>query len=453
VTTASLEELESRLLPLYSVEGSAERWPGRAGDHGIDDVVKSTVHQILGDVKSNGDNALRRLTERFDGISVADLRVSGAEIAAAYDQLVPAFVQALSAAIEAVRVFHLQQLPSEQKVRTGPGVTAWRTWRPIDRVGLYVPGGRARYPSSVVMLGTVAAVAGCPERVLVSPPGADGMIPAPTLVAAAEAGITEIYKVGGAQAIGALAYGTESIRPVDKIFGPGNIFVTMAKLAVFPEVAIDVPAGPSELMIVADESADPDWIAADLLANAEHGADSPVLLISLSIGLAEEVRSAVQFQLQQLPRRDIAAQSLAEFGAIVLVDELDQAINIVNEYGPEHLQLMIRDPNAALARVRHAGSVFLGNESANAAGDYAVGTNHVLPTGGFARAFQALSVEAFGRAMQVQEVCANGVPTLAEWVGILARAEGLEGHARALEIRAVSPQPETEASPGERTKA
>jgi histidinol dehydrogenase len=403
---------------------------------GIDPTVAETVRGIIAEVRAGGDEALRRLTHRFDGVWIDQFRISESEIRAAYHDVDQAFVDALRSSIEAVRCFHASQLRSERAVETTPGVRAWRVWRPLQRVGLYVPGGRARYPSSVVMLGVAAAVSGCPERVLVSPPAPDGKVPAPTLVAAAEVGMTEIYAVGGAQAIAALAYGSESIQPVDKIFGPGNVYVTAAKLAVFPEVAVDVPAGPSELMILADDSAEAAWIAADMIANAEHAPDSPVVLISLSKTLVDRVAQAVRTQLATLPRYAIAERALAECGAAVYASDIEQAMTLVNDYAPEHLQLVVDDPHRALKMVENAGSVFLGAYSPNAAGDYATGTNHVLPTGGFARAFQALSIESFGRLMQVQELNAGGAARLTPTVENLARTEGFEGHARAMEIRA-----------------
>ncbi|HEV3312616.1 MAG TPA: histidinol dehydrogenase [Chloroflexota bacterium] len=397
--------------------------------------VELAVGRILGDVRLNGDEALSRLTERFDGVYIEEFAVTDQEIEAAYDAVEPAFLDALRAAMAAVRTFHESQLRSEQAIQTVPGVSLRRLWRPIERVGLYVPGGRATYPSSVMMLGIPALVAGCPERVLVSPPGTDGRMPAETVVAAAEVEVTELYKVGGAQAIAALAFGTESIAPVDKICGPGNAYVTAAKTMIWPEVAIDFPAGPSELMIVADDSAPPPWIAADMLANAEHGPDSRVILISTSGEMVTEVLTELETQLQALPKKDIAAGALREFGAVVLVSDVAEAIDIVNDYAPEHLELMVGDVEGALALVINAGSVFLGSLSANAAGDYATGTNHVLPTAGFARVHGALSVEAFGRSMEVQELDSTGVHQLTEAVTRLARTEGFEGHARAMEIR------------------
>jgi histidinol dehydrogenase len=401
--------------------------------------VTAAAARILNRVRREGDAALRALTEEFDHARVGDFRVSEAEIEAAFAEVDDGFLTALRAAIEAVRVFHSRHLPSEEAVETAPGVRVWRVWRAIDEVGLYVPGGRARYPSSVVMLAVPAAIAGCRRRVLVTPPDREGRVPAATLVAAAQCGVTEIYRVGGAQAVGALAYGTETIAPVSKIFGPGNAYVTAAKLAVYPDVAIDVPAGPSELMIISDDSGDPEWIAADLLADAEHGPDSPVVLVTTSAFLASSVMAEVERQLADLPRAALARQSLENYGAAVIVDSVTEAIAVANDYAPEHLQIMTRNASDLVPLVQNAGSVFVGHWSPNAAGDYATGTNHVLPTSGYARASAALSTEAFGRAMQVQELDRRGISALSTTVSMLARSEGLEGHARAVEVRARRP--------------
>ena len=409
--------------------------PGK-GDRAIDQSVTATAHRILDLVRREGDAALRALTEEYDGVRVDDFRASDAEIASAYAGVDDGFLAALRVSIEAVTAFHRGHLPSQGAIETAPGVRVWREWRPIDQVGLYVPGGRARYPSSVVMLAVPATIAGCKRRVLMTPPNSDGRVPAPTLVAASECGVTEIYRVGGAQAVAALAYGTESIAPVRKIFGPGNAYVTAAKLAVYPDVAVDVPAGPSELMIIADDTANPTWVAADLLADAEHGPDSPVVLVTTSADLIASVSAELARQLAVLPRRELARQSLEKYAASIVVENLTDAISLANDYAPEHLQIMTRDASQLVVGVENAGSVFVGHWSPNAAGDYATGTNHVLPTNGYAKAFGALSTEAFGKAMQVQELDERGISALSAPVSCLARSEGLEGHARAVELRA-----------------
>ncbi len=400
--------------------------------------VHESVRTILDAVEAGGDEAVRRLTREFDGVDVPVAAVSGVDVKRAYEAVTPDFLDALRRSIRAVELFHQEQIPVQTAVETNAGVRVWREWRPVRRVGLYVPGGGPSYPSTVVMLGVPAGLAGCTEQVLVSPPTCGGEIAPPTLVAAHELGITEVYRVGGAQAIAALAFGTESVRPVDKIFGPGNVYVTVAKQQVCGRVAIDMPAGPSELVIVADESARPSWIAADLLANAEHGSQSPAVLISTSSDLIGRVNRHLVAQLETLPRASVAAEALAGRSGAILVADLDQAVDLVNEVAPEHLEIVTEQPTAFLERVQNAGSVFLGAWSPNAAGDYGTGTNHVLPTAGFARSVGALSVEAFGKMMEVQQMDAGGIERITPTVATLARTEGFEGHARAIEIRGVA---------------
>jgi histidinol dehydrogenase len=399
------------------------------------DAIVPAVREIMGAVCDEGDGALRRFTERFDGVRLEQLEVSKEEIDRAESTLDPAVRTALERAVGAVRAFHQPQLPREEPVETVPGVRAWREWRPIERVGLYVPGGRGAYPSSVIMLGVPAAIAGCPEIVLCTPPAADGSVPAATLLAARLVGITRVFTLGGAQAIAAMAFGTESVPRVDKLFGAGNAYVTAAKLLAFPECALDAPAGPSELLILADESAEAAPIAADLLSDVEHGPDSPAVLVTTSARLAEQVTDEIEGRLAGLPRADIARTALAERSLIVIAASLDEAIDLANEYAPEHLEIMTADPRAILARIDHAGSVFLGPWSPNAAGDYATGTNHVLPTARYARTFAPVSVESFGRLIQCQELTAGGLRSLLPTITTLAREEGLEGHARAVEAR------------------
>ncbi|MDQ2743500.1 MAG: histidinol dehydrogenase, partial [Chloroflexota bacterium] len=376
---------------------------------------------------------------RFDGVRVDNLQVSPEEFAAARAALDPAISQALEAEIHSVGAFHAPQLPRSEPVETAPGLCAWREWRPIQRVGLYVPGGRGPYPSSVVMLGIPATIAGCPEIVLCTPPGADGRIPAATLVGAELAGVHRVFKVGGAQAIAAMAFGTESVPAVDKLFGAGNAYVTAAKLLAFPHCALDAPAGPSELLILADEGANPAWIAADLLSDVEHGPDSPAVLVATSIEVARATAAEVERQLASLPRQAVAQQALSAWGLIVLVDTLSEAVEVADRYAAEHLEIMTADPHAVLSRINNVGSVFLGAYAPNAAGDYATGTNHVLPTSGYARTFAPLSVESFGRLIQCQELSAEGLANLLPTIQCLARTEGLEAHARAAEARFAEP--------------
>jgi histidinol dehydrogenase len=399
------------------------------------DGILPAAGEIMEAVRTEGDAALRRLTERFDGARLTDLAVHPEEIDRAERDLAPEVRGALEQTITAVRAFHRPQLPRDGLVETAPGVRAWREWRAIDRVGLYIPGGRGAYPSSVVMLGVPASIAGCGDIVLCTPPNQDGSVPAATLVAARMVGITRVFKLGGAQAIASMAYGTESVPRVDKLFGAGNAYVTAAKLLAFPDCALDAPAGPSELLIIADESAPPGPIAADLLSDVEHGPDSPAVLVTPSAGLAERVGAEVECRLADLPRAGIARTALGARGLIVVTDSLAEAVELANEYAPEHLEIITADPRSVLAGIRQAGSVFLGPHAPNAAGDYATGTNHVIPTARYARTFSPVSVESFGRLMQCQELTAEGLHGLLPAITTLAREEGLEGHARAVEAR------------------
>ncbi len=400
----------------------------------LDDLVPA-VREIMESIRAGGDDALRWYTERFDGVKIGDIAVSEEEFVRARAEIDPHVAAALRTQASAVEAFHRPQLPAEAAIETAPGVCAWREWRPIERVGLYIPGGRGAYPSSVVMLGVPAAIAGCPQIVLCSPPREDGSIPAATLVAAELVGVHTVFKLGGAQAIAAMAYGTESVPRVDKLFGAGNAYVTAAKLLAFPECALDAPAGPSELLILADDNADARWIAADLLSDVEHGPDSPAVLVTTSRRLAEAVVEQVEQGLETLPRAPLARTALEAWGLIVLVDTLEDGAELADRYAAEHLEIVTSEPRALLARINNAGSVFLGSYAPNAAGDYATGTNHVLPTAGYARTFGPVSVESFGRSIQCQELTADGLASLQNTVGRLAREEGLEAHARAVEAR------------------
>ena len=400
----------------------------------LDDIMLG-VRSIMRRVRSEGDAALRRYTKRFDSVQLDLLEVSPQEFARARAAVDPAVRRALEAEIRAIQTFHAQQLLVIQPVETAPGVCVWREWRPIERVGLYVPGGRGPYPSSVAMLAVPATIAGCREIILCTPPNVEGSVSAATLLAAELAGVGRVFKLGGAQAIAAMAYGTETVPRVDKLFGAGNAYVTAAKLLAFPETALDVPAGPSELLIIAEDGFEPAWIAADLLSDVEHGPDSPAVLVTTSPELAKLVAFELERQLTSLPRQDVARLALESHGLIVLVDTMEEAAALANEYAPEHLEIMTRNPRDVLRRVDNAGSIFLGPYAPNAAGDYATGTNHVLPTARYARTFGSVSVESFGRMVQCQEVSAEGLASLAPTVQGLAREEGLEGHARAVEAR------------------
>lgn len=395
--------------------------------------LSASVREILAEVRLRGDAALAEYTQRFDKVAPGPLRVPAARIAAAHAQVGADFVADLRQAIGNLERFHRAQLPQPIDLEVAPGVRCERRHVAIERVGLYVPGGTAPLPSTALMLGVPARIAGCRLRVLVSPPP----IAPEILVAADLLDIGEIFEVGGAQAIAALAYGTATIPKVDKIYGPGNAWVTEAKLQVSQEAggaALDLPAGPSEVMVLADASADPRFVAADLLSQAEHGSDSQVVLASDHRPLLEACRAEVERQLQRLPRRAIAAEALAK-SALLWVADRDALLAVCNAYGPEHLILQLADARAFAAQVRHAGSVFIGPWTPESAGDYASGTNHVLPTYGFARAYGGLTTESFLKTITFQEISPRGLDALGPLVERLALAEGLHGHAAAVRVR------------------
>ncbi len=400
----------------------------------MDDLVP-TVRAVMDDVRARGDAALREYTQRFDHVVLEALEVTPEELAQAASQVEPEVIAALKHAASTIGAFHSHHLPPEGRVETAPGVSVWRVWRPIERVGLYVPGGKATYPSSVLMNVIPARIAGCQEIVLCSPPRKDGSI-APVLLAAAQiAGVQRIFKLGGVQAIAAMAYGSESVPRVLKIFGAGNAYVATAKMLAFGEVDIDMPAGPTELLILADETANPRFVAADLVAQAEHAEDSACVLITTSRALAEQVAAEIAEQLETLETRKYAEASLERYGALLVADSLEAAITFANTYAPEHLQIITADDQRVLEAIQNAGSVFLGNWAPSPAGDYATGSNHVLPTGRYASVFAPLSVESFGRKMQVQEATRDGLERLRATVERLALAEGLPGHQRSIAVR------------------
>ncbi|MBP1994173.1 histidinol dehydrogenase [Paenibacillus eucommiae] len=396
-----------------------------------------STRRIIEAVRQEGDAALRRFAQQFDRVSVGELRVTDEEVQAAYAQVDAAFVAALRAAAVNIRAFHERQKRTSWMDLQADGSLLGQVIRPLKRVGLYVPGGKAAYPSSVLMNAIPAQVAGVPEIVMVTPPatnGQDGINPH-ILVAAAEAGVREIYRVGGAQAVAALAYGTESIPPVDKIVGPGNIYVALAKRSVFGVVDIDSIAGPSEIAVIADETADAAYAAADLLSQAEHDEMASAILITPSRKLAEQVQAEVERQLALLPRKDIAAQSIRDYGAILLVDSLDEAISVVNRLAPEHLELLVAEPFTYLPRIENAGAIFLGPYSSEPVGDYFAGPNHVLPTNGTARFSSPLSVDDFIKKSSVIHYSKEALLANGQQIMTLARNEGLEGHARAIQVR------------------
>ncbi len=398
------------------------------------------VAGILAAVREGGDAALRQLVERHDGVRLEALWVSDDELASAEREIDDRLRRALADAAAAIERFHSEQLRllrSSAAVETRPGVTAQRRFVPLRRVGAYVPGGRAALASSVLMLGVPARLAGVDEVILATPPGRDGSVAPQILVAARIVGVTRVLTVGGAHAIAALAYGTESVPRVERIFGAGSPWVTAAKRAVAAEVAIDLPAGPSECAVLADESADPRWVAADLLAQAEHGPDSVAVLVTDDRALADATDAALPAAAGGLATGERALETLRRLGRTVLVDTLNEGLAVVEAVAPEHVSLQCRDAEALAARVRSAGAVFVGSLTPVAAGDYATGTNHVQPTGGAARAWSGVGVEQFGRWVTIQAVTADGVRGLAPTVRALADAEGLPAHAASVEARVV----------------
>ncbi|MEE8345682.1 MAG: histidinol dehydrogenase [Woeseiaceae bacterium] len=395
------------------------------------------VQKIIDQVRQDGDRALKELTWRHEGARLEIFAVTATEVEEAEQQLSSASIAAIDRAIRNVTRFHDAYKPASIDIETMPGIRCQRVSQPIDSVGLYVPAGSAPLPSAAIMLAVPAAVAGCPERVLCTPPRADGSADPGILVAARRGGVERIYKIGGAQAIAALAYGTESVPKVNKVFGPGNAWVTAAKTIVAGDpqgAAIDLPAGPTEVLVIADASANSDFVASDLLAQAEHGEDSQVVFVSTDQDLIERVHRRLKEQTGRLSRRDIVRKSL-QHSRSIWVENIETAIEISNEYAPEHLLLQVDNPRGALTRVRNAGSVFLGPWSPESVGDYCSGTNHVLPTYGAARAYSGLGVEQFLRQMTVQELSREGLASVASTVVELATLEGLDAHAQSISER------------------
>ncbi|SEG41018.1 histidinol dehydrogenase [Vibrio hangzhouensis] len=395
--------------------------------------ITAAVSAVIQQVRSEGDKALLELTEKFDGVRPDSIRVSAAEIDAASARLSETMKQALEQAYSNIAKFHKAQRPEPLRVETQPGVVCEQVTRPINNVGLYIPGGSAPLPSTVLMLGVPAQIAGCRKVVLCSPPPIADEI----LYVAKLCNIDEVYNVGGGQAVAAMAYGTETVAKVDKIFGPGNAYVTEAKRQVsndFRGAAIDMPAGPSEVLVIADETADADFVAADLLSQAEHGPDSQVVLVTPSPLIADQVTEAVKAQLKLLSRAAIAEKALGS-SLIIIAESLTQCVSISNYYGPEHLIVQTKSPRELLPLLDNAGSIFLGDWSPESAGDYASGTNHVLPTYGYTRTYSSLGLADFSKRMTVQELSADGLRGLAPTVVTMAEAEGLDAHKRAVTIR------------------
>ena len=403
----------------------------------IDAEIHRRVEEIVATVRDKGDAALLDFTERFDRVSLTarELAVTAGEIEAAESAVGVTTMRALRYAAERIERFHRESAPRSWRMTDALGSRLGQEVRPLDRVAVYVPGGRAAYPSTVLMTVIPARVAGVKEIVLVSPPSADKSLNPAVLAAARVAGVTEAYRIGGAQAVAALAYGTETIRRVDKIVGPGNIYVALAKSQVFGDVGIDMIAGPSEVMVVADASADPEWVAADLLAQAEHDPMARAVLLTPSRALVDAVAAATERQLAGLPRREIAGAALRSHGALVLTRSLEEAVEVANLLAPEHLELQVADPDALLAQVRNAGAVFLGRYTPEVVGDYVAGPNHVLPTGGTARFASALGTEDFVKRLSVIQYAPAGLRDAGPHVAELARVEGLDGHGVAATMR------------------
>ncbi len=397
--------------------------------------LDKTVRSILARVKSEGDKALRDYALQYDGISLSGIRVSQTETDDSSNLVPDSLKSAISVARENIEKFHLTQLVQEGIVETVPGVKCWRKNIAVERVGIYIPGGSAPLFSTVLMLAIPAKIAGCSQIVMCTPPGKEGKVNPLILYAARVAGITEIYKTGGAQAIAAMAYGTQSVPKVYKIFGPGNQYVTKAKEIVQSDgIAIDIPAGPSEVLVIADANADPEFVAADLLSQAEHGADSQVVLVTNSKELIVKVMEKTENQLRDLPRKEIAAQSLKN-SISVLLNSMEECIDFSNRYAPEHLVINTTDAAVLADKIINAGSVFIGKFSCESAGDYASGTNHTLPTNGFARSFGGVSTESFIKKITFQEIDARGITTLGPAIELMAEAEFLSGHRNAVNVR------------------
>ena len=399
--------------------------------------VLPRVQKIVSDVYRRGDSALIEYTRRFDGarLSRKKLRVSKAEIRAAYERVDPKVIAAIRGAAKNIERFHRREMPREWMVELQPGVKAGQLVRPLESVGVYVPGGRARYPSSALMAIVPARVAGVKRVIVCTPPRRDGGVDPATLIAADIAGADAVFKVGGAQAIAAMAYGTESIPSVNKIVGPGNIYVVAAKLLVAADVSIDFAAGPSEVLIIADASANPQWVASELVAQTEHDPSAAAVLVITSEELAFEVRKRIRAMLRKTSRAKIVRESLRRYGRVILTKSLREAVGFANEYRPEHLQLLVERPKELIKRVTDAGALFVGPWTPVAAGDYAVGPSHILPTGGAASRRSGLSVFDFVRLPSVQELSERGLRSIAPIVERLAEVEGLPEHARSVRER------------------
>ena len=418
------------------VEPQAQDWPILLERPSVDEnLLKDKVQAILMQVKQKGDEALAAYTLSFDKVALTNFQLSSSAFDEAAKIIAPSLKKAIQVAKENIEIFHQAQIQKVQIIETMPGVLCWRKSIGIEKVGIYIPGGSAPLFSTVLMLGIPAKLAGCKEIILCTPPQQDGKIDPAIIYAASLIGINAIYTIGGVQAIGAMAYGTASVPKVHKIFGPGNQFVTIAKQIIQQEgVAIDLPAGPSEVCVYADQTSMASFVAADLLSQAEHGADSQVLLIANTLEVVQAVQKELEKQCAQLPRQAVAKKSLENSKAVVL-SNVEQAISMINEYAPEHLILSINNAAQVAEKIINAGSVFIGNFSPESVGDYASGTNHTLPTNGFAKAYSGVSVDSFVKKITFQQLNEKGLTQIAPTVMAMAEAEGLQAHSKAVEQR------------------
>jgi histidinol dehydrogenase len=428
------------MLRIITQQTEAQQELQRISSRTHDDAIvhkEATVNEIVQTVKRQGDKALIHYTAEFDGqsLTVDRLRVSGAELDAAYQQVSKELLKAIELAAENIEAFHRQRVPKSWVTFGEDDIVLGKRYNPVDRAGIYVPGGRACYPSTVLMNAIPAKVAGVPQIAMVTPPGADKNLPPAVLVAAQVAGVEEIYRVGGAQSIAALAYGTDTIAKVDVITGPGNIYVTLAKKLVYGTVGIDSLAGPSEVLIIADEHANPNHVAADLLAQAEHDPMAAAILITTDLKLATAVQAAVESQLQNHPRRTLTEKSIAHYGLIVVVESLEVAAELSDRFAPEHLEIKTEDPWGLVNKIRHAGAIFLGDSTPEAVGDYLAGPNHTLPTSGAARYASALSVETFMKHSSLIQYSPAALSKVGSAIDALTKAEGLFSHGESVRLR------------------
>ena len=397
--------------------------------------IEQTVNKVFEEIRLEGDMAVKRYTEKFDGANLQNLEVIEAEIKKAETKISNELKEAIKLAKNNIEKFHAAQKTSRVSLETLSGVQCWQEKRPIQKVGLYIPGGTAPLFSSILMLAIPAQIAGCDEIVLCTPPDKNGAISPAILYTANLCGVTRIFKVGGIQAIGAMSFGTQSIPKVYKIFGPGNQYVTVAKqVATKYQVAIDMPAGPSELLVMADETANARYVASDLLSQAEHGPDSQVILVSTSEELLDEVATKIEKQIQELPRQEIARKAIAN-SRLILVDSYENALDLINEYGPEHFILCVQNEDFFLDGIANAGSVFIGNYTPESAGDYASGTNHTLPTNGYAKQYSGVNLDSFMKSITFQKISEEGIAIIGPAIELMAEAEGLQAHKNAVSLR------------------